>query len=196
MEAGLGAMAVKALFLDKDGTLIPDIPYNITPSRITLNEYVAESLYHLQKKFKLIVVSNQAGVAKGLFTVEELQGVENKMISLFREYQVKIDAFYFCPHDPDGIVLPYAKVCDCRKPAAGMLKQAAIDHQLDLSESWMIGDILNDVQAGKSVGCKAILIDNGNETEWDLDSSAYRIPDYIAADFKAAATFINRNKYS
>lgn len=189
-------MAVKALFLDKDGTLIPDIPYNITPSRITLNEYVAESLYHLQKKFKLIVVSNQAGVAKGLFTVEELQGVENKMISLFREYQVKIDAFYFCPHDPDGIVLPYAKVCDCRKPAAGMLKQAAIDHQLDLSESWMIGDILNDVQAGKSVGCKAILIDNGNETEWDLDSSAYRIPDYIAADFKAAATFINRNKYS
>lgn len=184
--------ASAAIFLDKDGTLIPDIPYNVVPERITLNEHVAESLYELQKKFKLIVVSNQAGVAKGLFAMEDLQGVQNKMISLFQEYQVKIDGFYFCPHYPSGKIERYAKVCNCRKPKPGMLLEAARAHHIDLSQSWMIGDILNDVQAGKSVGCKAILIDNGNETEWDLQSSEHRVPDYIAADFGAATAFINR----
>jgi len=185
--------AKPAVFLDKDGTLIPDIPYNVDPDLISLNEGVIAGLQKLQDRFVLIVVSNQSGVAKGLFEVTALEKVEQKLQSLLSKAQVAITGFYFCPHDRQGVINDYAKVCSCRKPQSGMLLQASIEHNLDLTRSWMIGDILNDVQAGRSVGCKSILINNGNETEWDLASSAFRKPDFIAANFLEAANYIDQN---
>lgn len=187
-------VARAAIFLDKDGTLIPDIPYNVDPSLITLSSGVIDGLIELQKYFTLVVVSNQSGVAKGLFEISALNKVEAKMTSLFDEQGIAIEGFYFCPHDPKGSISPYSIACDCRKPKPGMLLQAAESHNLDLSRSWMIGDILNDVQAGKSAGCKSILIDNGNETEWDLESNPERVPDFIAVDFKEAVAFITQNE--
>jgi D-glycero-D-manno-heptose 1,7-bisphosphate phosphatase len=157
----------KAIFLDKDGTLIADIPYNVDPEKITLQNEVVSGLKKLQDDgFKFIIISNQSGIARGHFTEDKLRVVADKMQELFSVNNLKLDGFYYCPHHPEGTVFGYALECDCRKPAPGLLLSAAADHQISLQDSWMIGDILNDAEAGNRAGCKTVLIDNGNETEW------------------------------
>lgn len=179
----------KAVFIDKDGTLIPDIPYNIDPDKITIEKQTIEGLKLLKKEgFVLIVISNQSGVAKGYFEEKDLEPVWNKISALVQEHQLKIDAFYYCPHEPNGVVKRYAAECNCRKPLPGMILKAASEFDINLSQSWMIGDILNDVEAGNRAGCSTILIDNGNETEWKR--SEERTPDFIAKNFLEAATHI------
>jgi len=187
-------MAAKcAIFLDKDGTLIPDIPYNANPDLISLEKNVGETLAMLSGHFKLIVISNQSGLAFGYFNENDLQKVEKRMAALLYDYGVNLSGFYFCPHHPDGSVSHYAKLCNCRKPNPGLIIRAANEHQISLNGSWMIGDILNDVEAGKAAGCRSILIDNGNETEWDMADAPQRIPDFIAVDFAAAGEYILKN---
>jgi D-glycero-D-manno-heptose 1,7-bisphosphate phosphatase len=184
----------KAVFLDKDGTLIPDIPYNTDPDLISLETGVGETLAQLAEHFELIVITNQAGIAFGRLTEEDLIGVEKRIADLLQHYGVKLSGFYYCPHHPQGSSAGYAKSCTCRKPGPGLIIKAAGELDLSLSDSWMIGDILNDVQAGKAAGCKSILIDNGNETEWDFTASPERIPDYISKDFAAAGKYILRTE--
>ncbi|TSD63342.1 HAD family hydrolase [Inquilinus sp. KBS0705] len=160
-------MENKAIFLDKDGTLIFDIPYNVDPELITLQPNIIEGLKQLKEEgYLLIIVSNQSGVARGYFTEDKLLDVENKLWQLFTYNNLDLSGFYYCPHHPQGTVAGYNINCDCRKPAPGMLIKAAAEHQVDLGRSWMIGDILNDAEAGNRAGCKTVLIDNGNETEW------------------------------
>jgi D,D-heptose 1,7-bisphosphate phosphatase len=179
----------KAVFLDKDGTLVEDVPYNVDPEKIRLVPEAVESLRALKAAgFKLIVISNQAGVAHGRFKEEALKGVEKRLNELLGEHGVALDGFYFCPHHPDGRVRVYTKTCFCRKPSPGMLFQAARDHGLNLADSWFIGDILNDVEAGRRADCRTILIDNGNETEWDL--SPLRRPHYTVKTLAEAAQVI------
>ncbi|UKT62597.1 D-glycero-alpha-D-manno-heptose-1,7-bisphosphate 7-phosphatase [Pedobacter mucosus] len=184
----------KAIFLDKDGTVIPNIPYNVNPDLITLNDGVAKGLKLLQQDFIFIIISNQDGVAYGKFGTEEVDVVMDKLNSLCQENDVYLSGFYFCPHHPDGKVEPYNIVCDCRKPLAGMLLSAAENHDIDLSKSWMIGDILNDVEAGKSAGCRSVLIDNGNETEWQINGIHNRIPNFICSDFSEAIKYILKSE--
>jgi D-glycero-D-manno-heptose 1,7-bisphosphate phosphatase len=157
-------MAIKnrAIFIDKDGTLIPDVPYNVDPARISLYSDTGSSLAAWRKAgYKIIVISNQSGVAKGLFDKRELANVSNRLQELLQPYDAPIDDFYYCVHSRSG-------GCDCRKPQPGLLLQAASQHNIDLSRSWMIGDILHDVEAGNRAGCQTILVENGNETEWRL----------------------------
>lgn len=178
-----------AVFLDKDGTLIPDIPYNVEPSKIQLAEFARSALANLRDRgFKLIVISNQSGVARGYFAESALKGVEQRLQELLTP--IRLDGFYYCPHHPQGKVLQYQLECECRKPKAGMLLRAAQEHQIDLARSWMIGDILNDVEAGKRAGCRSILIDNGNETEWILTEA--RKPDFRVANLAEAAEAIGK----
>ena len=179
----------KAIFLDKDGTVVEDVPYNCDVRLIRLMPGVPEGLRRLQGAgYALIVVSNQAGVARGLFSTAALGQVEMKLGALLEGEGVRLDRFYYCPHHPEGRVAMYATVCDCRKPSPGLLIQAASDYAIDLGTSWMIGDILHDVEAGRRAGCRTVLIDNGHETEWHL--GAYRCPDAIAADVAGAADII------
>ena len=179
----------KAVFIDKDGTLIPDIPYNTNPSLITLQENAVTGLRELQEKgYLLIIISNQAGVARGIFEEDALEGVKQKVTSLLADEQIHLDAFYYCPHHPEGKVEAFAVDCDCRKPKPGMLLKAAEDFDIDLSASWMIGDILNDVEAGRRAGCRAVLINNGNETEWEVNDN--RVPHYLVENINEAAALI------
>jgi D-glycero-D-manno-heptose 1,7-bisphosphate phosphatase len=179
----------QAVFLDKDGTLIEDVPYNVDPAQIRLEPGAIEGLRLLRDAgFRLIVVSNQPGVAHGLFAESALAGVETRLRELLTAGGVALDGFYHCPHHPKGSVADYARVCDCRKPQPGMLRRAANDHGIALAHSWMVGDILNDVEAGRRAGCRTVLIDNGHETEWLL--SDLRRPDYVAPDLAAAARII------
>ncbi len=179
----------KAVFIDKDGTLIHDVPYNVQPRLIELENYVGTSLHMLQQQgYLLIVISNQSGVARGYFKEEALHVVNKRITELLKPYHTTIDDFYYCPHFPDGIIKKYAIECDCRKPKAGMLLKAAAEYNIELNESWMIGDILNDAEAGNAAGCSTILIDNGNETEWIMNEQ--RKPSYTVKNFKEAAEII------
>lgn len=162
-------MSHKAVFLDKDGTLVEDIPYNVNPDRIRLTAGVLTALQQLQQAgYLLIVVTNQSGVARGFFSESALDAVWLKLQMLMAPVGVALTDFYYCPHHSEGIVQPYAIACHCRKPQPGLFLRAAQDHDIDLSQSWMVGDILHDVAAGRQAGCCTILLDNGNETEWDL----------------------------
>jgi histidinol-phosphate phosphatase family protein len=179
----------RAIFLDKDGTLIEDVPYNVNPALLQLTWRAGSALQMLQQMdYRLVVVSNQSGVARGLFTEAALDGVSARLGALLAQYGVTLDGFYYCPHSPDGAVARYAMHCTCRKPLPGMLLRAARERGIDLARSWMIGDILHDVEAGRRAGCRTVLIDNGNETEWQL--SPLRTPDLTAADLFEAATAI------
>lgn len=176
----------KAVFLDKDGTLIPDIPYNVNPDLITIQPDAIEGLQRLQEfGYKLIIISNQAGVARGMFHENELPAVEDRLKELLKHHQIYLSGFYFCPHHIEGKIDEYSVDCDCRKPMPGMLLKAAEEHHIDLNESWMIGDILNDVEAGNRAGCKTILINNGNETEWL--AGPMRTPTYVCSSINQAA---------
>lgn len=179
----------KAIFLDKDGTLIPDIPYNVNPDLITLQDGVIKGLTLLKEKgYIFVVISNQAGVARGYFKFSDLEKVKEKLDFLLNKEEIQIDGYYFCPHHPAGKIPEFSIDCNCRKPAPGMILKAAIDLQVDTKKSWMIGDILNDVEAGNKAGCKTILLDIGNETEWA--EANFRKPTYVASDFLKAARFI------
>lgn len=182
---------MRAIFLDKDGTLVENVPFNVNPALIQLTWQAGQALQIFKSLgYRLIVVSNQSGIAKGLFTENALKPVENRLAERLIQYGVTLDGFYYCPHSPDGVVSRYAISCTCRKPMPGMLLRAAKEHGIDLEQSWMIGDILHDVEAGRRAGCNTVLIDNGNETEWKL--SPLRTPDLKVADLFQAATLIAR----
>jgi len=175
----------KAVFLDKDGTLVYNVPYNVNPGKVKFYEDVIEGLkLLLENGFKLIVVTNQPGVALGYFGEEDVQNLGNAMTDFLQREGVKIDGFYYCPHYEEGHVAGYKVKCNCRKPSPGLIKKAAADLHIDLLNSYMIGDILHDVEAGNRAGCKSILIKNGNETEWFFNKQ--RVPEYIVKNFKEA----------
>jgi D-glycero-D-manno-heptose 1,7-bisphosphate phosphatase len=182
-------MITQAVFIDKDGTLIEDVPYNVDPNQIKLSPGAIEGLLSLQEAgYKLIVITNQSGVAHGYFPESALVAVEKRLCQLLALADIYLDGFYYCPHHPAGIMSEFALVCHCRKPAPGLLLHAASEHNIDLRSSWFVGDILNDVEAGHRAGCKTILLDNGNETEWEI--SPMRTPDFIVTDLKEAAQII------
>jgi D-glycero-D-manno-heptose 1,7-bisphosphate phosphatase len=183
------AVRKKAVFLDKDGTLINDVPFNVNPDLISLTTLACEGLRLLQNEgYALHVITNQPGIAKGFFDRAALGRVEKRLREMLDAGGVHLDGFYYCPHSTDGIVSADAIACDCRKPMPGLLQRAANENCIDLAKSWMVGDILNDVEAGRRAGCRTVLIDNGNETEWEL--SPYRTPDLISSNLYHAASRI------
>lgn len=179
----------KAIFLDKDGTLIWDIPYNADPALIQLQERLINGLQKLKKAgFLLVVITNQSGIARGYFPESEIKMIKDRVNQLLQSHNLSLDGFFYCPHHPKGNIPSYSINCDCRKPAPGMLFQAAEQLHINLAGSWMIGDILNDVEAGNRAGCRTILINNGHETRWKL--SEKRVPDLIADSIDQAADLL------
>lgn len=182
-------MNKRAIFLDKDGTLIENVPYNVDPDKIHLTDRALPGLRRLkQAGYLLFIVTNQSGVALGLFGEQEVLRVETFLTNLLQKARIDLDGFYFCPHHPNGTISSYAISCDCRKPEPGLILQAARDHDIELSESWLIGDILNDIEAGNRAECRTILMDVNNETEWDLQP--HRQPHYIVQNLDQAADVI------
>jgi D-glycero-D-manno-heptose 1,7-bisphosphate phosphatase len=181
---------IKAVFLDKDGTLLEDVPYNVNVDRIRFCEGALEALKWLHAaNYKLFIITNQSGVARGFFPESALTEVEDYLRQSLAAAGIPLAGFYYCPHHPEGIVPPYAASCTCRKPQPGMLYRAASEHVIDLNQSWFIGDILNDIEAGRKAGCRTILINNGNETKWQLNYR--RIPHHIVNNLSEAARIIS-----
>ena len=175
------------MFVDKDGTLVHDVPYNVDPDLLRFTPSAFEGLRLLADAgFEIIVVTNQPGLATGRFTRRDFAVLEAALIDRVKAGSgVEMAGVYCCPHaaGPDG-----RPACLCRKPAPGLLRQAATRHRLDLTRCWFIGDILDDVEAGHRAGCRSILLDVGNETVWKR--SPIREPEGRCTDLLEAARFI------
>lgn len=153
----------KAIFLDRDGTINENMDIHPSVKNFNLLPGVAEAIRKINETHYLaVVVTNQPMIAKGFLTFQELENIHKKMETLLGNERAYLDRIYFCPHHPEkGFAgeLPELKVdCDCRKPKPGMLLQAARDLNIDLTNSWMIGDNLSDIEAGRRAGCNSILL--------------------------------------
>ncbi len=196
----------KAVFVDRDGTLnamVYDATHGLLdsprrPEQVTLVEGAGEFLSVLRNAgFRIEVVTNQPGLAKGTMTAEELDAVNDRLAELLAADGGAWDALHYCPHHPEGVVDTYIGVCDCRKPKPGMLLAAAAERNIDLASSWMIGDGLNDVQAGRAAGCRTILVvklksEHLQKFVEEPDSE----PDATVESLGAAAVFVLGNSPS
>ena len=176
-------MANRAVFLDRDGTIAIDVPYCRRPEDFKLFPNIARAIKLLDEHgYKVIIITNQSGVARGYFDEDTLDRIHQKMQRELAERGACIDGIYYCPHHPDDD-------CECRKPKPKMILQAAKEHDIDLKQSFMVGDMPMDVQVGQNAGCRTVLLlpDTGeNETG--------STPDYIAPDLYAAALWIINQK--
>ncbi len=146
-----------AVFLDRDGVLTEEKSYIACVRELCIFSYAAECVRVIHEKgYYAIVVTNQSGVARGLFTERRLQEMNNYLIR-----QTGVDAVYYCPHHPDGNVEAYRKECRCRKPGTGMIERACRDFDIDLGHSYMVGDRAGDILAGQSAGVKTVLVESG-----------------------------------
>ena len=177
------------VFLDKDGTLIEDLPYNVEPRRVRFAPGARAGLRLLARNgWRVAIVTNQSGVARGFFTTNELDGLGRHLDRMIAAEGAQLAGFYACPHLPDGIN-EYAVDCDCRKPSAGLLHKAAAELAVNLTASWFVGDTWMDVAAGRAAGCHTVLIGH----EWrDEPASPDRCPDLAAPDLLAAAEWMGR----
>jgi histidinol-phosphate phosphatase family protein len=143
-------MRARAIFCDRDGTIIRDVGYLNDPAQVELLPGAAAALGELKRQgFLVVLISNQSGIARGLITVEQAKQVHQRCSNLFSERGVEIDGALYCPHSPeDG--------CSCRKPSPGMLLEAAERFGIELGDSWMIGDKESDLEAGCRAGCRVI----------------------------------------
>lgn len=180
----------KAVFLDRDGTLNEDPGYLGDPCKLKLFPDVGEALSLLKNKnnFLLIVVSNQSGVARGLITEEEVVMVNQEINTKLAEFNVKIDAFYYCPFHPE---FNSEKDCECRKPSPSMILNAAIEHNIDLSSSYIVGDSAADIMAGKNAGIKTVLVKSGYGKEtFSILQNENNFPSFVAENLNEASKFI------
>jgi len=168
-----------AVFVDRDGTICKDVHYMSDPSQFELLPTVAEGIALLNRLgVKVIVVTNQSGVARGYFTEEDLNNIHRHMVKVLLEKGARIDGIYYCPHHPD-------EGCHCRKPNIGLLLKAAKEFNLDLKSCFIIGDRALDIEAGRRAGCITILVPSP-ETEREVKPE----PDFIARNFYEAARIV------
>lgn len=170
----------RAVFLDRDGTLVHPRHYPSRPEELVLFDNIGPELCALQEAgFRLVVITNQSGLALGYFTVEELGRMHEHVATELARLGVRLAGIYHCPHHPDGVIPALTMACDCRKPQPGLLLQAAAELRLDLRHSWFLGDILDDVEAGTRAGCRTVLVDVGTEAP---PGQPLRQPDFVARD--------------
>jgi D-glycero-D-manno-heptose 1,7-bisphosphate phosphatase len=178
----------QALFLDRDGTLVHPRHYPSQPHELQLYDGIGPGLQRLQRAgFQLIVITNQSGIAHGYFSVADLERMHAHLARELARLHVRLDGVYYCPHHPDGSIAELAVACDCRKPQPGLLVRAAAEQGIDLQRSWFVGDILDDIEAGKRAGCHTILVDLGTEP---LPAHQLREPDVVARDTAHALAII------
>ena len=166
-----------AVFIDRDGTIMQDADYCSDPQQVKIFPRVAEALRRLKSKgFKVIIVTNQSGIGRGFFTVEQYRAVEAEVLRQLGDGL--IDATYFCPDVP-------GQHSSCRKPAPGMIVEATREHQIDLARSFLIGDKEIDAECGRNAGLRTIRVRTGFDRE-----TAGSMADWVAEDLPAAAEII------
>ena len=185
----------RAVFFDRDGTLNKEIGYLNHPGLLELYPFAGKAVGLVNRANLLtIVVTNQAGVAQGLFEEPALKKIHRQLSDRIQTAGGKLDGIFYCPHHPRAIVETYRVECDCRKPGAGMLERAAAQFDIDLERSFMVGDRYVDIQAGHRAGARSVLVLTGfGKQEWECGRvQEQRQPDYVAQDVHQAVQWILR----
>ncbi len=157
----------KAVFFDRDGVLNEDVAYLYKIEDLHWVEGAREAVAFLtQAGLNIFIVTNHSGIARGYYSIAQMQKLHDYMCSEFAKLGGKIDGIYYCPHHPEGSVAEFAKVCDCRKPKPGMLLQAMQEHAVDKEHSFLVGDSKRDVEAAEAAGVKGYLFKGGNLLEF------------------------------
>jgi len=183
----------KAVFLDRDGTIARDVHYCRRPEDFEILPSVPEAIKLLnENSFKVVVITNQSGIARGYFTEETLAQIHQKMKDELAKYGARVDAIYYCPHHPDD-------GCQCRKPKTALFLKAAEEHNIALKNSYMVGDQQMDIDAGKALGCKTALVTTGPQPPVPSPQSVnlnpeLQMPDYTARNLLEAARWIVDNR--
>ena len=189
-------MSEKAIFLDRDDTLIEDPGYINDPEQVKLLDGVPEALIQLKALgYKLIVVTNQSAVAHGIVTEKVLGEIHERLKQSLADKNAFLDRIYYCPYHPEGVIPKYCKESNSRKPSPGMLLKAADEMDIDLGQSWCVGNSSRDVEAGLRAGCKTILIDMPPAHQKQPASSlslAGVNPDYKAVNIKEAVNIVKK----
>lgn len=181
---------VRAVFLDRDGTLIHDPGYLGDPDGVKVLPGVADALVALsQAGFLLVVVTNQSGIARGRYTVERYEEVAARLEAVLAASGIELAATYYCPYHPDGTVEAFAREHEDRKPNAGMWRRAAADLGVDLASSYSLGDGERDVVAGKRAGTTCVLVAGGRD-KWPLPVGGPYDADFVARDVREAVLWI------
>ena len=180
-----------AVFLDRDGTINEEVSFLSRMEQLKLFPQTPEAIRLVNAAgMKAVVVTNQSGIARGYFTEAFVRSVHDRINELLRADGAFIDGFYVCPHHPvygNGI---YKQDCDCRKPKPGLLLQAAAELDIDLARSYMVGDMLKDIEAGKKAGAKGVLVRTG----YGVNIVRTDMPAYIAEDVLEAVQWILRDR--
>jgi D-glycero-D-manno-heptose 1,7-bisphosphate phosphatase len=170
------------VFLDRDGTLVEEVGYLDHLDRLRLFPYSVDAVRLLNRAgFKVVVVTNQAGVARGFFDESFVRDVQRDIDARMARGAARIDAWYYCPHHPDALVAAYRCACECRKPRPGMIRQAERDLGVDAAQSFVIGDRWLDVRLGRSVGARTVLVRTG----YGATEAAQPPEDGVTADLVA-----------
>jgi len=179
----------RAVFMDRDGTISEEVGYINHPSRYRVFPYAAEAVRLLNNAGWLaILVTNQAGVARGYFTEDLIEAVHDVLKLELEHDGARLDAIYYCAHHPTVGELPYRFDCDCRKPKPGLIIRAAADFDIDLAQSWMIGDRHSDIELARNAGVHAAFVLSGyGRGEWEYQRATWKHePDLIAEDLLEA----------
>lgn len=184
-------MKYQAVFLDRDGTVNEEINYLNKVEQLKLIDGAAEGIRVLREAgYKVVIVTNQAAIARGYLAEQDLPLIHAALEKMLAEQGAAVDAIYYCPHHPTAGVGAYKIECECRKPKPGMLLRAAADLDLDLANSFVIGDKLSDLGAGEAVGCRTILVRSGYGRKVEEGLAENSRPDFIADDLAGAAKWI------
>ena len=179
----------RAVFLDRDGVIIEDVGYLNECGRIKFLPRASEAIKLLNENgFKVIVVTNQSGVARGYFTEETVKEINRNICESLAKQGAFIDKIYYCPHHVDGTVSEYVKDCHCRKPSPGMIEEATREFGIDVESSFVVGDKICDIEAGHRVGCKTILL--VGDSFLDKQREIAPLTDYIARDLYEAVKWL------
>ena len=188
-------MKTPALFLDRDGTINEEVDFLTNPDHVHLLPGAGTALREaMTSGFKLFIITNQSGIARGLLSEERLAEVHHALSRQLTSERVTISGIYYCPHHPDFGEPPYRKDCDCRKPKPGMIDRAAKTHDLDLTRSYIIGDRMIDVQTGYAAGVTPILVLTGyGKDELELCRKNHIPVPYAAEDLSDAVRYIQKS---
>jgi D-glycero-D-manno-heptose 1,7-bisphosphate phosphatase len=182
-----------AVFIDRDGTISEEVGYVNHPSRFRVFPYSAEAIRILNDAGWLaIVITNQAGVARGYFSEDVIHKIHDRLTSDLQNGAAKLDAIYYCAHHPSVGDPPYRLDCDCRKPKPGLIRQAAKDFEIDLAASWMAGDRYSDVELARNAGLRSVFVLSGyGRGEWEYQSSSWKHqPDLVCENLLEAVKSI------